>query len=85
MNPIGRSEGLAMLWTENIFLEMINYSNHHIHARIREVGSENTQFIIGLYDSPNICSREASWSLLASLNHNTDLWCVFGDFNEIAA
>lgn len=82
VNSIGRSGGLAMLWSENTYLEVLNYLNHHIHARIQEGGSENTQFINGFYSTPITITGfystpitnnwEASWSLLTSLIPSAD-------------
>lgn len=83
VNPVGRSGGLAMLWKEESSLEVVNFSNQHIHTRVRELGCERNLFITGFYGSPITCRRVFSWSFLSSLNHSTYPWCVVGDFNKI--
>jgi hypothetical protein len=35
VNPVGRCGGLTLLWKEIFFLEIFNFSRHHINAIIR--------------------------------------------------
>lgn len=58
---------LALLWQDDINLEIQNYSNYHITSRIRDTNSSNDWSLIGFYGQPE-----------TNLG-----WCVFGDFNEI--
>lgn len=60
VNLIRRSGGLVMLWKEDISLEVVNFSNQHIHAKVREVGCEQDSFIIGFYGSPITYKRDFS-------------------------
>lgn len=52
VTSIGRSGGMALLWKEDIPLEVINFLTQHIHARVREMGCEENFFITGFYGSP---------------------------------
>lgn len=67
VNPVGRSGGLALLWKENFFLEIFNYSRQHINAIIRnEDGCLGWKFT-GFYGNPNPVKRSESWDLLRLL------------------
>lgn len=39
VNSIGRKEGLVMLWKVEENIEVINYSNHHIHLSVKQANS----------------------------------------------
>ncbi|XP_062152034.1 uncharacterized protein LOC133860439 [Alnus glutinosa] len=84
VNPIGRSGGLALLWKENLFLEIFNYSRQHINAIIRnEDGSPGWKFT-GFYGFPNAARRWESWELLRLLKtFQPSAWLCAEDFNEI--
>jgi len=84
VNPVGRSGGLALLWKENYFLEIFNYSHQHINAIIRnEDGSPGWKFT-GFYGNPNTARRWESWELLRFLKTlQPTAWLCAGDFNEI--
>lgn len=36
VEPIGRSGGLALLWKEEMDLELYNYSRYHINAIVKD-------------------------------------------------
>lgn len=67
--------GLALLWQEDINLEILNYSNSHITSKIRD---------FDFYGQPDTCKRLESWNLSNRINKEPDMsWCVLDDFNEI--
>lgn len=84
VEPVGRSGGLALLWKRQNFLEIFNYSRHHINAIIRdEDGSSGWKFT-GFIGNPNIAKRSESWDLLRHLkSFQPSAWLCAGDFNEI--
>lgn len=83
VKPIRRSGGLAMLWKEELSLEVVNFSNHHIHVKVRAEGCELDIYFTGFYGAPMTSNQDHSWALLTSLKRELDPWCVLGDFNKI--
>ncbi|XP_073033910.1 uncharacterized protein [Primulina eburnea] len=81
----GRSEGLALLWQDSVFVTIKYYSNGHIDCLVQE--SEQEWRFTGFYGHPEVAMRHSSWELLHRLKDMTELrempWIVGGDFNEI--
>lgn len=84
VNPVGRIGGLALLWKEDIALEIYNYSCRHINDIIKYgVGNFIWKFT-GFYRYPESAKREESWILLKHLkDHAPTPWLCVGNFNEI--
>jgi len=84
VEPVGKSGGLALLWKEVKEVEILNYSQRHISAKISGDGPELPWFFTGFYGHPERHKREASWQILHHLSslfpHN---WLCTGDFNDI--
>ena len=75
--------GLALLWKEDIQLDVQTSSNNHIDAVVDQ-GMDDAWRITGFYGNPDSANREDSWSLLRNLSHHFSLpWICIGDFNEI--
>lgn len=86
VNLIGLSGGLAMMWSDDIALEVVNFSNFHIHTSMKELDCGVGCFLTGFYSQPDTACRGDSWQLLAKIT--TDInrkWCILGDFNEITS
>lgn len=65
-------------------MAILNYSLHHISAKITLVSSDFTWKFTGFYDHPDRIHRVESWQLLFHLSILNHLdWLVVGDFNEI--
>ena len=80
---INRGGGLALLWSEEISLDIQTYSDNYIDACINHGVDDAWQFT-GFYEDPDTASREDSWSLLKALSQRSNYpWVVLGDFNEI--
>ena len=80
----GRRGGLALLWSNDINLEIKSYSDHQIGAVITESGNGFLWRFIGFYEHPETHLREDSWKLFSFLNRQFNLpWFCCGDFNEI--
>ncbi|KAL0004281.1 hypothetical protein SO802_011842 [Lithocarpus litseifolius] len=80
----GRSGGVAMLWTRDVFLDISSYSGNHIDAVVRDLESNLLWRITGFYGYPETHRRYESWRLLAFLHNQFQLpWLCIGDFNEI--
>lgn len=84
MNSIGRKVGLALLWFDGIELEIVNYSNYHIHAKVRNGAQGVDGFLTGFYGMPENMKTTESWDLLGRINLEPKAsLCVLGDFNKI--
>ena len=75
--------GLALLWKEEVTLDVINFTNNHILAKV----VENDGFmwhLIGFYGWPKANEKWKLWALLSHLRTLVeDPWCCIGDFNAI--
>ena len=79
-----KSGGLAMLWKENINLEIMGYASNFIDAIVTEADLGIKWRITGFYGHPEAHKRKESWDQLKALNRKFQLpWICFGDFNEI--
>ena len=83
---VGKSGGLAMLWSRDIKVEIQAYSRNHIDAVLTDPDSNFKWRITDFYRNPETHCRKESWDLLRSLNQKYQLpWLCFGDFNEIVS
>ncbi|XVE99180.1 hypothetical protein REPUB_Repub03eG0175100 [Reevesia pubescens] len=80
----GRSGGLALLWTENVVIELLSYSASHIDVIIRDPTIHQDVHFTGFYGNPDIGRRKESWHLLRHLKNSSILpWLCAGDFNKL--
>lgn len=78
----GKSGGLAILWKEEINLQIRSFSMGHINTTIKE--DNGWWRFIGFYGNPITNKRKDSWDLLEKLSGSSNLpWIIGGDFNEI--
>ncbi|KAM7253909.1 hypothetical protein ACFE04_031591 [Oxalis oulophora] len=76
---IGRSGGVACLWTHNVSVEVLSFSTIHVDVVVDSIWR-----CTGFYGNPVTSLRPNSWRMLADLKAKSDLpWVVGGDFNEI--
>ncbi|GLT46072.1 hypothetical protein SLA2020_198580 [Shorea laevis] len=79
----GRRGGLAVLWTEDVQIQLLSYSQSHIDMEIRDM-TDFSWHLTGFYGHPETGRRHESWALLKSLKSSSTLpWVCLGDFNEI--
>ena len=70
---VGKSGGIALLWTREISLEVKSYTRFHVDAVITEASSDYKWRITGFYGHPETHKRYKSWHLLAFLNNQFQL------------
>ena len=75
--------GLALIWKNEVHLDVVNYTANHILAKI--VGEDGfVWFLSGFYGWPEASENHKSWALLRHLRQIVDgLWVSIGDFNAI--
>lgn len=84
VDPMVRKGGLAMQWNNEYIVEIVNYSQHHIHAQINDLESRVKWFLIDFYGHPKTSRIGEKWELLSPIRPSFDkAWCVIGYFNGI--
>lgn len=86
VEPRGLFGGLCLLWTDQIQLQIFQYSPNFIHTTIFDVHSRDEFDCSFVYDNPIFQQMRGLWSKL--LNFQMDKatpWSCLGDFNEILA
>ena len=72
---------LALIWKNDVKMEVINFTANHVLAKVKEVDGFEW-FLIGFYGWPKVAQKEKSWKLLSHLTNFIDEpWLCIGDFN----
>lgn len=79
---------MALLWKDDVCLNILSYSFHHIHGSMTLVSTESNCvcecMVTGVYGHPYLANQSDVWNLLCNLGSTVDkLWLVFSDFNKI--
>jgi hypothetical protein len=80
VDNVGRSGGLALIWSEEVRVDIQNFSQRHISAKVQMEANGNSWYLTGFYGQPDVGKRHEAWSLL---RHLRLLSLCVGDFNEI--
>ncbi|KAL5776412.1 hypothetical protein ACOSP7_009338 [Xanthoceras sorbifolium] len=83
VDRVGHKGGLGLLWSNNVSISLVSFSNFHIDV---QVGSQDNKIwhFSGFYGNPEASQRSHGWTLLRRLNSDSSLpWLCGGDFNEI--
>ncbi|XP_065618703.1 uncharacterized protein LOC136062914 [Quercus suber] len=78
-------EGLALLWKEEMTLDVINFTDDHILTKVVEMEMDGfVWYLIGFYGWLEANEKRKSWALLAHLkSFIKGPWCCIRDFNAI--
>jgi hypothetical protein len=83
VESVGRSGGLALMWSSYTNVEIQNYSQHHINAIVQMEANDVKWKLTGFYGHSNANKRIEAWNLLHYLDSfSLEAWLCFGDFNE---
>lgn len=83
VDSVGRSGGLALLWSDEKGVEIQNYSHRHIHAKVNQPGTTRW-FFTRFYRHPKAQKRCKAWDLLRFVKSKVNgPWLCAGDFNKI--
>ncbi|KAK3224445.1 hypothetical protein Dsin_011470 [Dipteronia sinensis] len=66
VNSVGCSEGLCLLWSDDVLVDLLSYSQYLIDAKIQSHSSKVWQ-LKGLYGNPEADQCQHSWTLLRRL------------------
>ncbi|KAK8264561.1 hypothetical protein V6Z12_D12G118100 [Gossypium hirsutum] len=79
----GKSNGLAMMWREDVDVTIQTYSKFHIDSLIKLDNGEVIRFT-SFYGHPNPNLRHHAWDMLKKVKDKVNEgWIVGGDFNAI--
>ncbi|CAM8892791.1 unnamed protein product [Rhodiola kirilowii] len=77
----GKAGGLALLWGEEVDVDLLSFSHSHIDVCVR---GDCCFHLTVFYGNPRTNDRAQSWELLRKLRRDADKACVvMGDFNEV--
>lgn len=84
IDGIGHGGGLALLWKDNISLDIQSYSQRHINSWIISSTTNVPWMLTCFYGHPKTDKRIEGYQILRHL-HTLDphKWLCIGDFNEI--
>ena len=75
--------GLALLWKHEVMVDVINYTEHHILAKVVEKDGFQW-YLTGFYGWSEVSQKPKSWALLSYLASFIDgPWLCIGDFNAV--
>ncbi|XP_059428616.1 uncharacterized protein LOC132162400 [Corylus avellana] len=81
---VGKSGGLALLWNDDVGVEIQNYSCRHINAKVCLTPNKGFWKFTSFYGHPEANKRREAWGLLRYLvTMAPEPWIYLGDFNEI--
>jgi endonuclease/exonuclease/phosphatase family metal-dependent hydrolase len=79
----GRSGGLALFWNNDVSIEILPYSQYHIDAIVKEVGTEPWRLTV-VYGEAQVAERFKTWDLMKFSSSSSPYpWVCVGDFNEV--
>ncbi|XP_075669913.1 uncharacterized protein LOC142639649 [Castanea sativa] len=82
----GRSGGLALLWKDEIKIELLTYSLNHIDVLVSGGSSLGGWHLTGFYGNPEIARRSEFWAKLKHLKGVAARpWLAIRDFNELTS
>jgi hypothetical protein len=84
VDNVGKSGGLALMWSDETRVEIQNYSHCHISAVVQLETNECPWYLTGFYGHLEVGKRHEAWSLLHHIRSlSPEAWLYVGDFNEI--
>ncbi|KAK9006380.1 hypothetical protein V6N11_035421 [Hibiscus sabdariffa] len=84
VDPLGIAGGLALWWTKEVNITILNAENNFIDAEIVYNGKE-VLFATFIYGPPYVEDKQVFWDKLSTLRSNpSDKWCIIGDSSIVA-
>jgi hypothetical protein len=79
----GKGGGLALYWTDDITVDLLSFSDHHIDVHISGGPYDHMWRATFVYGEPKACDRHLMWTKLRQIRDRSDKpWLMLGDFNE---
>lgn len=88
VNCDDKSEGLALLWKNDLCFDICNFSVNYIHGLLTITPKRGAWpkkcYVTRVYGHSDLAHRIEVWDFICNLGATIDKpWVVFGDFNEI--
>lgn len=82
--PERRASGLALWWTGEVIVNIINSSKNLIHTKVESANHKLPEYISFVYGPPIEKDRMPLWNRLRGIASNmSGTWLCVGDFNEL--
>ncbi|KAL0449729.1 UNVERIFIED_CONTAM: hypothetical protein Slati_1529300 [Sesamum latifolium] len=80
----GNSGGLALLWQQDVRVQLRSFSCFHIDVEVLSAENIAGWRCTGFYGAAEASQRKVGWDTLTRLSRQSDApWLCIGDFNEI--
>ncbi|KAL4383802.1 hypothetical protein GQ457_15G028640 [Hibiscus cannabinus] len=85
VDPIGRSGGLAIWWTADVNISVLNASKNFIDTSLT-MEDGIPWYCTFVYGCPSSEGKSDVWRAISNLRCNdNEPWCLIGDFNEVTS
>ncbi|KAK4268822.1 hypothetical protein QN277_022056 [Acacia crassicarpa] len=86
VNPVGKSGGLALWWSDILTVNILFSSPNIIHTSVMSATLSTPSYITFIYGPPDEEERRLCWQEVRKISKNiATSWLCVGDFNEILA
>lgn len=84
VSPVGSSGGLALLWKDSVFVEVLTHSKNFVDSVVTFTSKGIQCNITWLYGTPHNNEKVSFWySMLHRFSSRNSPWLCLRDFNEI--
>ncbi|KAK4278800.1 hypothetical protein QN277_016598 [Acacia crassicarpa] len=84
VNPVGRSGGLALWWSEVLIINILYSSPNIVHTSVTSAALSTPSYITFIYGPIDEDDRNLCWQEVRKISNNiTTSWICLGDFNDI--
>ncbi|KAK4274665.1 hypothetical protein QN277_017856 [Acacia crassicarpa] len=84
VNPVGKSGGLALWWSEGLIVNILFSSSNIIHTSVWSECFATPSYITFIYAPTDEGERMMCWQEIRRFSNNIgDAWMCIGDFNDI--
>ncbi|KAK4277327.1 hypothetical protein QN277_015341 [Acacia crassicarpa] len=84
VNPVGKSSGLALWWSDGLIVNILFSSSNIIHTSVRSETLATPSYITFIYAPTDEGDRMMCWQEIRWLSNNIgNAWMCIGDFNDI--
>ncbi|KAK4259188.1 hypothetical protein QN277_005544 [Acacia crassicarpa] len=84
VNPVGRSGGLALWWSDVVTVNILFSSSNIIHTSVMSEALSTPSYITFIYGPTDEAERLLCWEEVRRISNNIRTsWLCLGDFNDI--
>ncbi|KAK4274243.1 hypothetical protein QN277_017497 [Acacia crassicarpa] len=84
VNPVGKSGGLALWWSDGLIVNILSSSSNIIHTSVWSETLTTPAYITFIYGPNDEGDRMLCWQEITRISNNIrSAWMCIGDFNDI--